>query len=137
MAKGELAQEFAADYIEAFETYYEPEVANYERVRLTGGTENVVGELTGASEDVLDLKLVVHQTPSATLDKRAVGAVQRDTFDFTVLSNTLALGDTIRSKATGQVFRVSRYVQHGIDANAVAWDGTATARDTKSGPEAP
>lgn len=137
MAKGALAEEFAADYAEAFAEYYRPDDANYERVRLVGGTENVVGERPDATEDLHDLHLVIHHTPSADLDMQAVGAVQQDRFSFTILEDDLVLGDTIRSLATGQVFRVTRYVQQGIDANEVAWDGTATARDTKPGPEAP
>jgi len=92
-----------------------PDDPNYVRIRETGGTENRVGEQTGATEQTTDFRAV--RAPEATGQQWRGGStsVEGDLTLF-ILDDLLEEGDRVERLSDATAYRVT-------DVTDVDWQG--------------
>jgi hypothetical protein len=106
-----------------------PEEPNAIRVRLAGGTRNIVGELVGATETRLDLRVDIR--PYRRAERGAAGEAERGDTAIALLEDALEPGDLV--EAEGHRYRVIAVQPRYLAGRVHCYDATAERLDVERG----
>jgi hypothetical protein len=106
-----------------------PEEPNAWRIRRTGGTRNVVGELVGAEEERLPLRVDVR--PYRRAERGAAGEAEKGDVVLALLEDALDTGDLVETG--GLRYRVLNVQPRWLAGRVHCYDVTAERLDVERG----
>lgn len=107
---------------------YVPDNPNFRRVRYSGGTENHLGETTGATEDTLDLSAIETtgrgELDDSELTERIVGEQSQGEITLMLLDDLLEKGDRVERIEDGTPYEVVKLEVPRLNDVPVSYNAT-------------